>query len=67
METEIIVALIGVGGAIVAAIIGGIFGLFKKDGSISKTKINQKQGIGNQGTQIGIQNTYNKQRDEENE
>ena len=67
METEIIVALIGASGVVLAAVIGGIFALLKKDGLVKKTKINQKQGIGNQGTQIGIQNNYNKQGNEDNE
>jgi len=67
MKTEIVVALIGAGGVVLAAVIGGIFALLKKDGSVKETKINQKQGIGNQGTQIGIQNNYNKQGDEDNE
>ena len=44
---------------IIVALITGIFGLIKKcKDSKNNTVIRQKQGIGNKGTQIGIQNNY---------
>lgn len=56
MEKEVLVAIIGAGAVVLAAIISGLFGLNKKDDTKSKIiKIEQKQkGKGN--TQIGIQN-----------
>ena len=45
--------------AIIVAVITGIFSLIKRSkDSKSNTVIKQKQGIGNKGTQIGIQNNY---------
>ena len=45
--------------AIIVAVITGIFSLIKKSkDSKSSTIIKQKQGVGNKGTQIGIQNNY---------
>lgn len=53
-------AVIGACATIMAAIIAGIFSLVKKS---KKNKndaiINQKQGLGNKGTQIGVKNNYN--------
>ena len=60
MEKEIIVAIISASAVVVAALITGIFSIVKKskDHRSSSTKINQRQGLGNKGTQIGIQNNY---------
>ena len=55
MSEEIIIAIIGAAGVILAAVIG----LLKKSNTAEKNiNIKQKQGIGNKGTQIGIQNNY---------
>ena len=55
MSEGIIIAIIGAAGVILAAVIG----LFKKNNTAEKNiNIKQKQGIGNKGTQIGIQNNY---------
>lgn len=55
MTEGIIIAIIGLIGVVLAAVIG----LFKKNNNSGKNiKIDQKQGIGNKGTQIGIQNNY---------
>ncbi|MGN0469044.1 MAG: hypothetical protein ACI4GY_09995 [Acutalibacteraceae bacterium] len=56
MDTEIIVAIIGASGAVLAAVITGIFKVLKKD-KARQIKINQKQS-GKNNTQIGIQNNY---------
>lgn len=65
MNTEIIVAIIGAGAAIIAALIAGIFALIAKTKNKKPTdiKLRQKQsGTGN--TQIGIQNNYGGSQDE---
>lgn len=55
MTEGIIIAIIGAIGVVFAAVIG----LFKKSNNTGENvKIRQKQGIGNKGTQIGIQNNY---------
>jgi hypothetical protein len=55
MTEGIIIAIIGAAGAVLAAVIG----LLKKNSNTGKNiNIKQKQGIGNKGTQIGIQNNY---------
>ena len=55
MTEGIIIAIIGAVGVVLAAVIG----LFKKSNNADKNlKIKQKQGVGNKGTQIGIQNNY---------
>lgn len=55
MTEGIIIAIISAAGVILAAVIG----LFKRSNNTGKNmKIQQKQGIGNKGTQIGIQNNY---------
>ena len=55
MTEGIIIAIIGAVGVILAAVIG----LFKKSSNTGKNiNIKQKQGIGNKGTQVGIQNNY---------
>lgn len=56
MSEEIIIAIIGAGGVVLAAIIGGIFSFLKRNkdnGSILKIKQSQK---GNNNIQIGQQN-----------
>ena len=61
MEKEIIVAIISASAVVVAALIAGVFSLVKKsnENQSSNLKIKQRQGIGNKGNQIGIQNNYN--------
>ena len=55
MTEEIIIAIIGAAGVILAAVIG----LLKKSNNTGKNiKIKQKQGFCNKGTQIGLQNNY---------
>ena len=57
MTEGIIIAIIGAGGAIVAALIAGIFTVIKSSKeSKSSVKIKQK---GRNNTQIGQQNNYN--------
>ncbi len=57
MTEGIIIAIIGAGGAIVAALIAGIFTLLKNNkDSKSSVKIKQK---GRNSTNIGQQNNYN--------
>lgn len=62
METEIIVAIIGASGVVLAAIITGVFTVIKKE-KTSKIKINQKLR-GKNNTQIGIQNYYGDKKDD---
>lgn len=58
MTEGVIIALIGAGGAIVAALIGGIFAIIKNGKKSSgSTSIKQKQK-GNNNIQIGQQNYY---------
>lgn len=46
--------------AIIVAVITGVFGLVKRGNDAkNNTVINQKQGRGSKGTQIGVQNNYN--------
>lgn len=60
MSDGIIIAIIGVIGSIVAAIITGIFGLLKRNPrTTGGTNIIQK---GRCNTQIGIQNNYGKEK-----
>ena len=54
MTEGIIIAVIGAAGVILAAVVG----LFKSNNTGKNIKIKQKQGIGNKGTQIGIQNNH---------
>lgn len=50
-------AIIGGCATLIATIIAGLFSIVKKGkGSKSGTNIKQSQGIGNKGTQIGVQN-----------
>lgn len=59
MTEGIIVALIGAGGAIVAALIGGIFVILKNGKKANENiSIKQKQR-GSNNIQIGQQNYYN--------
>lgn len=56
MTEGIIIAIIGAIGVVLAALIG----LFKRSNNTGKNvKIKQKQGISNNGTQIGVQHNYN--------
>ncbi len=67
MDTEIIVAIITAGGAVLVAVIAGIFNLINKDsGSSNSTNIRQSQK-GKNNTQIGIQNNYTKEDKKDNE
>ena len=60
LEPVVQAALITAIASVLGAIIAGIFGLLKKDKKTTDgMTINQKQGIANKGTQIGIQNNYN--------
>lgn len=65
MNTEIIVAIIGASGVVIAALIAGIFSLISKEKNkkSSNIKLKQKQS-GRNNTQIGIQNNYGGAQDE---
>lgn len=57
MNENIIIAIIGASGVVIAALITGLLNLFKKDDkNQNNTKIKQFQK-GQNNTQIGIQNT----------
>ena len=57
LDPKVQAAIIGGCATLIAAIIAGLFSLVKKGkGTKSSTNIKQKQGIGNKGTQIGVQN-----------
>lgn len=60
MEKEIIVAIIGASGVVLAALIAGAFSLVKRSKENKNTNINikQKQTLFNKGNQVGIQNNY---------
>lgn len=57
MTEGIVIALIGAIGAVLAAVIAGVFSLLKKGKLPNSTKIKQKQN-GKSNMQIGIQNNY---------
>ena len=57
LDSAVQAAIITTVGAILCAIIAGIFGLKKKGNSSNNTNIKQKQK-GKNNTQIGVQNNY---------
>lgn len=58
MSENYVIALIGAGGVVLAALVTGIFTLIKK----GNASIIRQRTIGKNNTQIGIQNIYDREK-----